>query len=100
MLVEVAHTRLWLVSATIVDIRTGDKPRLWQFVVRFFGVVLSLLAMGLGLFWAGWNRRKRGWQDYLAKTAVVGDGSLRAVTEEEKINLADTVGPWTSQISH
>ena len=91
---------LWLVSAKIVDIRTGDKPRLWQFVVRFFAVVLSLLPMGLGLFWAGWNRRKRGWQDYLAKTAVVGDDTLRPVTEEEKINLADTVGPWTSQTSH
>ena len=90
---------LWLVSATIVDIRTGDKPRLWQFVVRFFGVVLSLLAMGLGLFWAGWNRRKRGWQDYLAKTAVVGDDTFRSLAEEETINLADTVGPWTSQTS-
>lgn len=91
---------LWLVSAKIVDIRSGKKPRWWQFIVRFFGVMLSLAPLGVGLFWAGWNRRKRGWQDYLAKTAVIGDGTLRPVTEEEKANLADTVGPWASQTSH
>ena len=91
---------LWLISAKIVDIRSGQKPRWWQFILRFFGVVLSLAPLGVGLMWEGWNRRKRGWQDYLAKTAVIGDGTLRPLTEEEKANLADTVGPWTSKTSH
>lgn len=90
---------LWLVSAKIVDIRSGGKPRWWQFILRFFGVMLALLPMGVGLLWEGWNRRKRGWQDYLAKTAVVGDETFRPVVEDEKINPADTASPWTSQIT-
>ena len=91
---------LWLLSAKIVDIRSGEKPRWWQFIVRFFGVMLSLAPLGVGLLWEGWNARKRGWQDYLAKTAVIGDETLRPLSEEEITNLADTVGPWTSQTSH
>ena len=62
--------------------------------------MLSLAPLGVGLLWEGWNARKRGWQDYLAKTAVIGDETLRPLSEEEITNLADTVGPWTSQTSH
>lgn len=90
---------LWLMSAKIVDIRSGDKPRLWQFIARYFGVLLSLLPAGLGLFWIGWAARHRGWPDYLAKTVVIGDDTLRPLTEQEKVNLADTVD-WSAQTSH
>jgi uncharacterized RDD family membrane protein YckC len=90
---------LWLISAKIVDIRSGEKPRWWRFIIRFFGVFLSLIPAGLGIFWIGWAARHRGWPDYLAKTVVIGDETLRPLTEEEKANLADTVD-WSSQTSH
>lgn len=91
---------LWSISSLVVDIRSGDKPRLWQFIVRFFALLLSLIPAGLGLLWIGWARRHRGWHDYLAKTVVIGDETFRPLTEEEQTNLADTVGHWGSHAPH
>ena len=35
------------------------------------GKVLSFFPFGLGLLWAGWNKRKQGWHDLIANTYVV-----------------------------
>lgn len=41
------------------------------FLREFIGKFLSSLPFFLGYLWAGWNARKQGWHDLLAKTHVV-----------------------------
>ncbi|MFD2370435.1 RDD family protein [Brevibacillus sp. GCM10020057] len=41
------------------------------FLREFIGKFLSSLPFLLGYMWAGWNARKQGWHDLLAKTYVI-----------------------------
>ncbi|MDP6398318.1 MAG: RDD family protein [Arenicellales bacterium] len=59
------------ISAMIVDAKTGDRPSTGQLIGRYFAYFLSALPLGLGFFWIGWDKQKRGWHDKLAGTAVV-----------------------------
>lgn len=58
-------------GAKIVDAKTGEKPRLGQWVIRYIGYFPAILALGLGLMWVGWDKRKQGWHDKMAGTVVV-----------------------------
>lgn len=60
-----------LVSARIVDARTGAKPGTRQLVVRYLGYYLSMLPLMLGFLWVAFDDRKQGWHDKLAGTVVV-----------------------------
>ncbi len=60
-----------LISARIVDARTGAKPTLAQAIVRYLGYFVSTVPLGLGLIWVGLDPRKQGWHDKLAGTVVV-----------------------------
>ena len=60
-----------LISARIVDARTGTSPSTGQAIVRYLGYYVSLLPLGLGLIWVGLDRRKQGWHDKIAGTVVV-----------------------------
>jgi uncharacterized RDD family membrane protein YckC len=43
------------------------------FLREVIGKLLSWLPIGLGYLWVGWNQRKQGWHDLLAKTYVIRD---------------------------
>lgn len=58
------------ISAKIVDARTGKKPTVLQFLLRYVGYYLSALPLGLGFLWVIFDRRKQGWHDKLARTVV------------------------------
>lgn len=60
-----------VVHARIVDADTCGHPRAWQWVVRYLGYFPSVFCLGLGLFWVGFDHRKQGWHDKLARTVVV-----------------------------
>jgi uncharacterized RDD family membrane protein YckC len=60
-----------VVGARVVNARTGEPIGTGQSIVRYLGYYLSLLPLGLGFFWVGWDRRKQGWHDKLAGTVVV-----------------------------
>lgn len=60
----------------IVDEVTGMPPTLKQYVIRYFGLVLSGIPVGLGFFWVQWNKRRRAWHDMMAGTLVVKKSSL------------------------
>lgn len=60
-----------VIRATIVDAKTGGKPSKGQLVGRYFSYYLSILPLGLGILWVGWDARKQGWHDKLAGTVVV-----------------------------
>lgn len=51
----------------------GDAPGWRRGTGRAFASILSFLALGLGYFWAIWDRENRTWHDHLAGTWVVKD---------------------------
>lgn len=40
-------------------------------VIRYLGYIISVIPLGLGLIWAGFDPRKQGWHDKIAGTFVV-----------------------------
>lgn len=62
-----------LVSAKIVDAKTGGVPSTGQLVGRYFAYLVSYLSLGLGFLWVAFDKRKQGWHDKLAGTVVVPD---------------------------
>jgi uncharacterized RDD family membrane protein YckC len=60
-----------VVSAKIVDARTGGPLTVGQSIGRYLGYYVSLLPFGLGLIWVAFDKRKQGWHDKLAGTLVV-----------------------------
>ncbi|MEX2124866.1 MAG: RDD family protein [Woeseia sp.] len=60
-----------LISAKVVDAKTGGKPSTGQFVGRYLGYFVSTIPLFLGLLWVGIDGRKQGWHDKLAGTVVV-----------------------------
>ncbi|WP_160152301.1 RDD family protein [Microbulbifer sp. ALW1] len=58
------------IAARIVDAKTGGKPSLQQYVVRYIGYFISTIPLGLGLLWVAWDEKKQGWHDKLANTVV------------------------------
>ena len=56
---------------TIVDEKTGGRPSVSQFVIRYLGYYISVIPLFLGLIWVGIDKRKQGWHDKLAGTVVI-----------------------------
>lgn len=60
-----------LVSAIIVDAKTGSKPSHGQFLIRYLGYFVALVPLGLGFLWIAFDEKKQGWHDKMAGTVVV-----------------------------
>jgi len=58
-------------KATIVDAKTGGKPTLKQWIIRYLGYFVSLLPFGLGYFWVAFDKKKLSFHDKLANTLVI-----------------------------
>ncbi len=61
------------ISARIVNATSGGAPSTGQLVGRYFAYLVSALPFGLGFIWIAIDRRKQGFHDKLAGTAVVYD---------------------------
>jgi uncharacterized RDD family membrane protein YckC len=55
----------------VVDATTGAPIGFGRAAFRYAGYVLSMLACYIGLIWAAFDPRKRGWHDHIARTVVV-----------------------------
>lgn len=62
-----------LLDCTLIDVRSGARPRFWQLLVRLLGYALSALPAGLGFLWVAWDKRGEAWHDKLSRTRVVSD---------------------------
>lgn len=60
-----------IISAKIVDAKTGGKPTIRQWLVRYIGYYASALFFGIGFLRIPFSPRKQGWHDELAGTVVV-----------------------------
>jgi uncharacterized RDD family membrane protein YckC len=70
----------------ILDAKTGKKPTLTQFIIRYLGYYVSALVFFLGFLWIVIDKRKQGWHDKIAGTVVVRDASR----EEVEFDIEDT----------
>jgi len=60
-----------MLSAQIVDARTGNKPTTSQYIYRYVGYFVAAIPLGLGFIWVAFDKRKQGWHDKLAGTIVI-----------------------------
>jgi uncharacterized RDD family membrane protein YckC len=60
-----------VVSAKVVDAKTGGTLSVGQSIGRYLGYFVSALPLGLGILWVAFDPRKQGWHDKLAGTLVV-----------------------------
>jgi len=71
-------------NLTIVDAKTGGKPTIGQFILRYLGYYLAMLPLFLGIIWVGIDKRKQGWHDKLAGTVVVKSNVREPVSFKNK----------------
>lgn len=60
-----------LLRMKVVNAKTEGRMSDLQVFLRSFGYLLSAAFFGLGFFWIAFNKRRRGWHDYLAGTVVI-----------------------------
>ena len=60
-----------VLSARVVDAKTGDTLTLKQSIGRYLSYFVSIIPLGLGLLWVAFDPRKQGWHDKLAGTVVI-----------------------------
>ena len=60
-------------SIIIVDEKTGGKPSINQYVIRYICYYVSLIPLGLGFIWVALDDKKQGWHDKMAGTVVILD---------------------------
>ena len=61
-----------LLGVRVVNLEGGSITFL-QAIIRFFGYILSMLALFAGYWWILLDNRRQGWHDKLARTFVVYD---------------------------
>ena len=65
--------------------RDGSPPSVGRALVRLVGLVLAIVPLFAGFLPVLFDRRRRGLQDYLARTVVLyADRSLAPVGEAER----------------
>lgn len=60
-----------ILGCSIVDARTLGKASSSQNIIRYLGYFVSLIPLGLGFIWIGFDSRKQGWHDKMAGTLVI-----------------------------
>jgi uncharacterized RDD family membrane protein YckC len=62
----------WLLGLQVIEKHSGEYPGLLRMIIReTFGKFLSGLFLGIGYFWAIWDKDAQAWHDKIAGTVVV-----------------------------
>lgn len=71
-------------SLKVLDERTGNALTVGQSLGRYFGYLVSIIPLGLGILWVAWDIKKQAFHDKLASTVVVKDkrGNIQPVRFE------------------
>jgi uncharacterized RDD family membrane protein YckC len=59
------------ISAIVVDAGNYGKPSTLQLTVRYLGYFISTFFLFIGFLWIGFDKRKQGWHDKMARTVVI-----------------------------
>ena len=65
-----------LLKLRVVNTETLLPPSVGASILRYIGQIISSIPFCLGFFWAIWDKKKQGWHDKLAGTAVIYSRSL------------------------
>ena len=60
-----------LLDCKIVDSRTGADLKITQSIIRYFGYIVAMVPLFIGIFWILVSKRNQGFHDLLAKTVVL-----------------------------
>lgn len=60
-----------VVSARVVDAKTGNPLTTGQAIIRYLAYFIAMIPLFLGLIWVAFDPRKQGWHDKLAGSVVV-----------------------------
>ncbi|HIO91440.1 MAG TPA: RDD family protein [Leucothrix mucor] len=60
-----------LLKMKIIDVKTGRRPTMMQWIIRYVGYIPSTIVFLLGFIWVAWDKKKQAWHDKMAGTAVV-----------------------------
>lgn len=60
-----------LFGLQVRDAKTGQFISVPRALLRYFSYLISYLILCLGFIWAGFDQKKQGWHDKIAKTVVV-----------------------------
>jgi hypothetical protein len=58
-------------SLKIVDNATLQPPTMSQYIIRILSYPISIIPLGMGIFYMAFNKKKRAWHDFFAGTAVI-----------------------------
>jgi len=61
----------WLFGLKIMRHESDEPVGALRYVVRFFGVCIACVPLMLGMVWGMFNKKRRGWHDYIAGTVVI-----------------------------
>jgi uncharacterized RDD family membrane protein YckC len=64
---------MMLTNSRVVDAQSFEAPSASQSLMRTAGIFLAVAPAMAGIIWAAFDRKHRGWQDYLSGTLVVRD---------------------------
>lgn len=76
-----------LLGMEIVDSKTLGKPSTKQYILRFFGYIISILPAGAGFFIISFNKKRRGLHDFIAGTMVIYTKKLNPKWEKRKFKF-------------
>jgi uncharacterized RDD family membrane protein YckC len=57
----------------VVRVADGSRVDLVIGLLRYVGLIISFVALFLGVVWVAFDSRKQGWHDKIAGTLVVRD---------------------------
>jgi len=58
-------------SLRVLDADSGEALSIGQSIGRYLAYFVSLIPLGLGMIWVGFDSKKQGWHDKLANSVVV-----------------------------
>jgi uncharacterized RDD family membrane protein YckC len=58
----------------VVRADNGEKIDIVRSLLRYVGLIISIVVVFLGLIWVAFDARKQGWHDKIASTVVVRPG--------------------------
>jgi uncharacterized RDD family membrane protein YckC len=64
---------MMLTNTRIVDSQTFEAPSASRALLRTVGYFIAAAPAMVGIIWAAFNRKRRGWQDFISATVVVRD---------------------------
>ncbi|MBY0354161.1 MAG: RDD family protein, partial [Rickettsiales bacterium] len=89
----------WVMRLRIVDAQTLGKMSGRQMILRLAGYFIAIFPLGAGILWIACDKKKRGWQDYFASTAVIRVKHWRIRDDGVTPHLMDETAETPADIS-